>query len=240
MNPHPARNPNIRSRVLVKMAVAVLAVSLVLTLMPTAEAGRSQCESPGMNTQCNELGTIAMPTQVEIRGQPVTLTTHATLYNNYMDMGARYIMFSIRHDAGAGSSPVSLDLKKFQTVYGPIFTERIDHDRPNEINLWAHVSDVPTNAEITLEYEVHATDRGAFRLETLVMPFDRGYEPLADAGGEDITMFSFSLVGVNKETSGPAGKKDFRDRLATPGPAPAVFVLALVAAALWVQRRKSA
>ena len=42
--------------------------------------------------------------------------------------------------------------------------------------------------------------QGAEQPRTLVMPFDRGYAAIRD-GGKDANLFSFTLLGVNRETA---------------------------------------
>ena len=222
------------------LAIGCLGVFAVAVLAVPAGAQRG-CEQDGKNMQCNEFGTISMDTQREIRGEPIEVTVDAMVLDNHMEQGARYIMFSVRHDNAGHASPVSLELKKLSTRHGAIFTDRVDHDIPNEINVWAHVADVPENTPIQLVVGVGASDRGAFRLETLVMPFDRGYEGLRDRSGEEVTMFSFTMLGVNEETGDVGGgDRSFVDKLRTPGFTGGAGLAALVVVAALVLRRRPA
>lgn len=198
------------------------------------------CEQDGKNTQCNDLGSIAMDTQREIRGELIEVKIDLTIDDTHTDQGARYIMFSVRHDGS--SSPVSLSIKSFDTSAGPIFAERIDHDRPNEINIWTHVADIPEGKPIDLVVTVGANDKGAFQLETLVMPFDRGYEPVRERGGAEVTLFSFTMLGVN-EPSGDVNQGSglsLVDRVRTPGPSVPALLGGLFALAFIVARRNRA
>lgn len=226
-------------------AAGALALLLVAALAaPSAQAAHNSgydCEQDGKNTECNDLGRIAMDTQREIRGEPIMVQVDATVDDTHSDMGARYVMFSVRHDPSGGSSPLSLSLEKFSTQEGAIFTERIDHDVPNEINIWAHVADIPEGEAIELVVKVGASDRGAFQLETLVMPFDRGYEPVRGDDGKEITMFSFTTLGVNEETPDVSSSGgSFVDRFRTPGFTGVAALAALSAAVLVavVRRRR--
>lgn len=225
-------------------ALAALVLLLVaIVSIPSAGADHESsfgCDHDGKNTQCNEFGTIAMDTQREVRGDPIVLNVTTVVRDDHADEGARYVMFSVRHDARGGSSPISLELLKFESPHGPIFTERIEDERPNEINIWAHVADIPENVPIDLQVKVGASDRGAFQVETLVMPFDRGYDGLQDRQGEQVNVFSYTTVGVNKETASVGDKGgSFMDNVRTPGFAAAhalVALAGLLAVAAWRRR----
>lgn len=222
------------------LCVGLLAAALLSAPAAGAQSSSSQsmsCEQEGKNTQCNDLGSIAMDTQREIRGEPIKVEIDATIDDTLAERGARYVMFSVRHDGS--DSPVSLSLEKFSTRQGTIFTERIDHDIPNEINIWAHVADIPEGEPIKIVLNVGASDRGAFRLETLVMPFDRGYEPVRGRGGAEVTLFSFTMLGVNKESSdvSKGASSSIVDRVRTPGLGSAALLSGLLAAAAVAARR---
>src|SRR5688572_1608852 len=101
-----ARKPR---RAGLRMAMAAcLPLLLLAVAQPASAAG---CEVKGRNTQCNDFGTISMPNQGDIRGEPITLTTTVRLDTAYADEGARWILFSVRaeHD----SDPVTVQLTKF-------------------------------------------------------------------------------------------------------------------------------
>lgn len=221
---------------------ALLCAGLLMASMAPgalASDGNTDCEQEGKNTQCNALGSIAMETQTEILGEPILVHITTTVDDTHSQQGARYIMFSIRHDAT--DSPVSLSLVSFETGKGEIFTERIDHPIPNEINVWVQVADIPEGKPIDIAVEVGSSDRGAFRLETLVMAFDRGYEPVSGTDGNEVTLFSFTMLGVNKESSNVASGSGTTliDRVRVPGPGLPLTLLGVVAAGLWASRRRA-
>lgn len=240
-NPRTRRPAHDRPRLRRSLGALFLLLALVASsALPGAAArGDDECEEDGRNLQCNEFGTIGMDTRHDVRGKPVTVVTDITLETSYKDSGARWLLFSLRHDPeGADSSPVTIDLKRFETPHGEIITTEVERNGANEINLWVDVLDTPVGVPIQIEAEVGVTDRGAFVLETLVLPFDRGYEPVYDSEGEEASLFSSTLLGVNKETrSTHSGDgKGFLDGQKTPGLA-VPFVL-LIAVALAVMRRR--
>jgi hypothetical protein len=177
---------------------AALAVALLLGLSPAAAQGG--CSEDGRNMQCTGFGRISMESQRDIRGDPIDVAAAITLDTAYADQGARWLLFSVRNVEADGSNPVTIELDHFTSPYGDIVTTRVDHATANELDLWVDILDTPVGAPIDLAVHVGATERGAFRLETLVMAFDRGYEPLKDSAGNDASLFSFTLLGVNKET----------------------------------------
>lgn len=246
-NPRPERRPT-SDRPRLRLALGALGLFLVLLLTsvaPVAAApktpGEYDCEEDDKNKQCNDFGTISMDSRTDVRGKPVTVVTDIRLDTNYQDEGARWLLFSVRHtpEPGHDTSPVSINLKRFETPHGDIITTEVERSGPNEINLWVDVLDTPVDIPIQIEVEVGSSDRGAFSLETLVLPFDRGYEPIVDDGME-ASLFAFTMLSVNKETrSTLSGEgKGLLDGHKTPGLAvPAVL---LVAVAVAVLRRRNA
>ncbi len=223
----------------------VLILLAVSTLTPGAIAqtsvsttGKGSCVEAGYNVQCTQFGTIKMPNQVDIRGDAATVTITATLHDTFERAGARWVLFSVRHvPEGSGASPISVDLVDFTSAYGPVYVTSIDHDFPNEINIWVHVVDVPIGTPLELDISIGAGDRGAFRLEALAMPFDRGYEPIPDASGMDELLYSFSVLGVNKETSGGGGGGSSGRSIPVMGPVVTAF--ALLACVAVLRRRRA-
>ncbi|MFA5945095.1 MAG: hypothetical protein WC876_11595 [Candidatus Thermoplasmatota archaeon] len=178
------------------------ALGLVGLMALTQVAAQNGCTQDGFNGQCTEFGSIAMEGQRDIRGDPIDVSVAITLNTAYEDQGARWLLFSARNVEQDGSNPVTLELTGFSSAYGDIVTTRVEHATANELDLWVDILDTPVGTPITLDLKVGATERGAFRLETLVMAFDRGYAPIQDSNGNDASLFSFSLLGVNKETPG--------------------------------------
>ncbi|MBW3583265.1 MAG: hypothetical protein KY455_09230 [Euryarchaeota archaeon] len=195
------------------------------------------CHEPGKNIQCNELGFIAMDARYDIRGDPADVEVKIKLNHDYEEQGARWVMFSLRNHTAEGS-PVTIQPGKFATQHGDVLTTRVEHETPNELNIWVHVLDVPVGETITLTSTVGVTDRGAFTLEMLVLVFDRGYEPLKNSNGEDLNLYSFSLLGVNKETS--ANPADGGIAGSVPGFGAAALLGATLALAAVVSRRRYA
>jgi hypothetical protein len=203
-----------------------------------AAADPSACTQPGKNVQCNGFGSITMDSQATIKGEPATLTIDIWLNSNMADQGARWILFSVRNNTSDGS-PIAISLDKFATPNGDVVTTRVDHDKANEIDLWVDVLDTPVQTPITIQVQVGSSERGAYRLEALVLAFDRGYETLKGSDGTEASLFSSTLLGVNKETGALAnagggsllqGKKT--PGLLVPG------VVALLACAAVVARRR--
>src|SRR5581483_7906356 len=106
--------------------------------------------------------------------------------------------------------------------------------------LWVDVLDTPINATIYLNLTAGSSQRGAFVLEVLVMPFDRGYTPIADAYGNPHSLYSFTLLGVNQETGNVANGPN--PGLLQGHKVPALEVPAIlaitVAAGAWALRRR--
>jgi hypothetical protein len=193
---------------------------------------------PGKSIQCTGFGSISMDTQRTIQGDPIDLTATIWLNTNYADLGTRWVLFSVRNVTSDGS-PVAISLLTFATQNGDVVTTRVDHDKPSEVDLWVDVLDTPVNLPITLTVRVGAGERGAYRLEALVLAFDRGYETIKTEGGE-ASLFTSTLLGVSQETGRIAnagggslleGKKT--PTLALPGAALAVGV------ALLLRRRRA-
>lgn len=161
----------------------------------------TSCQEDGYNIQCNTFGKIRMPSQEDIRGETVRMETQIELTTNLVDRDARWIMFSVRNVTGLDDEPVSVGLQSFRTPAGEIYVSETEQTEPNQVNLWVHVVDVPVNQPIVIEYDIGVSERGAYRLETLVLGFDRGYEPIQGPDGKDMSLFSFTLLGVNGATS---------------------------------------
>ncbi len=216
---------------------AALGACALLAFAPVAQA-QDGCSAAGMNGQCTEFGSIAMESQRDIRGSAIDLSTTFTLNTVYADQGARWLLVSVRNVESDGSNPVTIEVVRLGSQYGDLLTTRVEQPGPNEVNLWAETLDTPVGTPITLELRVGATERGAFRIETLVMAFDRGYAPVKDAAGNDASLFSYTLLGVNKET-GAAGDGDgslLRGNK-VPGLGAGTLVGALAAVAFLSRRR---
>ncbi|MEA3137756.1 MAG: hypothetical protein QOC71_2037 [Thermoplasmata archaeon] len=219
--------------------LAALLAAGLLGLTPT-QAASDGCSAPGWNRQCSEFGIIAMEDRRDIRGEPIVASAYVDLDTNYAESGARWLLFSVRNLEDDGSNPITIELVKFAGPNGDIVTTRVEQPSANQIDLWVDALDVPVNEEITIEVNVGATERGAFTLETLVMAFDRGYEPVYGSGGEEASLFSFTTLGVNDETAsvgGGGGSLTDGKKLPGLGVLP---MLAAVAAALVLARRRFA
>jgi hypothetical protein len=212
------------------LALPALAFALLLSLSPASAQGG--CSADGYNMQCTEFGRIAMESQRDIRGDAIDVTASIHLDTAYEDQGARWLLFSIRNIEADGSNPVTLELTGFSSAYGDIVTTRVDNPGANEIDLWVDVLDTPVGTDIALDVRVGSTERGAFRLETLVMAFDRGYAPVKGSDGGDASLFSFTLLGVNDETGAVdanGGSLSEGKKLPGPGFLPALGAVAVAA-----------
>lgn len=237
--PHPT-TPSRRARparlVRARLLAAACAAFALLALVPGSQA--QACGQAGMNGQCTEFGSIAMESQRDIRGDAIGLTVTFTLNTAYADQGSRWLLVSVRNVENDGSNPVTIEMTSFASAYGDILTTRVEQPSPSELNLWVETLDTPIGTPITLDLTVGATERGAFQLETLVMAFDRGYAPVKDSMGNDASLFSFTLLGVNEETSAVSSDKGSLLRgNKVPGFEAVALIGALVAVALLSQRR---
>lgn len=201
---------------------------------PSDDTSSEDCQEDGANIECNEFGRIEMPTTKSMKGDPVTLVADITLKTSYEDRDARWVMFSIRNVTNDGDSPVTIGLQEFKTSSGDVVTTRVIQDDPSELNLWVDVLDLPVGEPITLEVEVGATERGAFAVETIVIPFDRGYEPIKDSSGEPVSLYSSTLLAVNGVTTSTASGDggSLLDGNKVPGAAAGLTVLVLGAIAV--------
>lgn len=224
------------------IAAVATAFGLAALLALSPAAAQDGCSQAERNMQCTEFGTIAMDSQRDIRGESIDLTADIVLNTAYEDQGARWLLFSVRNVEQDGSNPVTVELKGFTSAYGDIVTTRVEHATANELDLWVDILDTPVGTPIKLDVSVGATERGAFRLETLVMAFDRGYAPVQDSGGNDASLFSFTLLGVNEETAGinaDGGSFVEGNKLPGPGFVPLMAALAVAVAVLAVRRRSA-
>lgn len=227
----------------------VLGLLMVLAPAHVATAGHGQsedtssedCEKDGVNIECNEFGVIEMPTTEDMKGSPVTLSAEITLDKSYEDRDARWIMFSVRNVTEDGNSPVSIDLQAFNTSSGDVVTTRVIQDEPSELNLWVDVLDLPVDEPINLEVEVGVTERGAFAIETIVIPFDRGYEPIKDEQGESVSLYSSTLLAVNGATTTTTTEDDgsILEGNKLPGAATGLTLILLSATALVLNARRT-
>lgn len=227
----------------------VFGLLMILAPIDAATASHAQssddtssedCQEDGVNMECNEFGKIQMPTTKKMKGSPVNLAAQITLETSYEDRDARWIMFSIRNVTDDGDSPVTIDLESFNTSSGDVVTTRTIQDQPSELNLWVDVLDLPTGEQITLEVEIGVTERGAFAIETVVIPFDRGYEPIKDDQGDTVSLYSSTLLAVNGATTATTNREDgsILDGNKVPGAAAGLAVLLLGATAVMLNARR--
>lgn len=210
-------------------ALAALLLA-ALACAGTAQA-ESTCQEPGRNMQCSELGTIRMDNVREIRGSPIEVAVEVTLNSNFQEHGARWFLFSVRNLTGDGANPVTLKVTSFAAGGAPLTTNKVD-ERPSETALWVDAEDVPVGQPIRIDMSVGAAEAGAFQLEALVMPFDRGYSPITDSTGMEASLFSFTLLGV-KSPSASVAAEALSDGYTVPSlQVPAALAVLGVAAAL--------
>lgn len=215
------------------------ALALVALVAASPASAQDGCAGAGRNGQCTDFGTISMDSQRDIRGQTIRVDIPIYLNTGYADQGTRWLLFSVRNVTSDGSNPVTIELTRFATASGNIVTTRVEHPSANELNLWVDILDTPVQIPISLDVRVGSTERGAFRLEALVMAFDRGYTPVREANGAEASLFSFSLLGVNKETAKVnADGGSLFDGNKLPAP-PLAAVLGALGAALVLARRRA-
>lgn len=232
--------PPLRPSRLTRCAAGLATVALAALLVAPPVAAQDGCSGAGRNGQCTEFGTISMDSQRDIRGQPINVEIPIYLNTGYADQGTRWLLFSVRNVTADGSNPVTIELTRFATASGNIVTTRVEHPTANELNLWVDILDTPVQIPISLDVRVGSTERGAFRLETLVMAFDRGYTPVHESSGAEASLFSFSLLGVNKETANVhADGGSLFDGNKLPAP-PLAAILGALGAALVLARRRAA
>lgn len=219
-----------------RLPAALLAAVALLAMVPAA--GAQTCGEPGMNGQCTEFGSIAMESQRDVRGEPIDLTVSFTLNTAYAEQGSRWLLVSVRNAEEDGRDPVTIEMLRFASVHGDILTTRVEQPSASELNIWVETLDTPVGTPVSLDLRVGATERGAFQLETLVMAFDRGYAPVQDSVGNDASLFSFTLLGVNEETQAVASDRGSLLRgNKVPGPEASLLVITLVALALLLRRK---
>ncbi len=241
-NTNTTQSGGARRRTALRAFIPALCIGAMIALAQPAWA-QGGCTQAEKNMQCTEFGTISMDSQRDIRGEPIDITATITLDTAFADQGARWLLFSVSNVTEESGEPITITLKGFSTYYGAIVTTRVEHHSANMLNLWVDTLDTPVGTPISLDLKVGATERGAYRLEVLVMAFDRGYAPVQDAYGNDASLFSFTLLGVNKETkggSGGAGAGGFLDGNKVPGFGfiPALAAL-MVAGALLLRRSRA-
>lgn len=223
---HPPRFPS--------LLFALILILGVLGASSSATAQGSGCSEPGKNVQCNRFGYISMESQRDIRGDPIDLQVHLELDTTFREYDARWIMISVRNVTSDLSNPVMIQYDGFETPHGKVITENVEQPGPHELAIWMHVLDTPVDVPMTLDLTIGAKERGAYRLETLVMAFDRGYEPVVLPSGEEANLFSFTLLGVNEETEAlkqVSNAKSRIEQLPAAGLAPALVLLGLLAVA---------
>src|SRR5687768_1897294 len=156
--------------------LALVAILGALMLVPQTEA--QTCREPGMNGQCSEFGAIVMDNQHSVRGEPVDVTATIVLNTVYEEQAARWILFSARSvEEDGGKSPVTIELVRLVSDHGDIVASQVEHPAPNELDVWVDTADVPVGTPLSFGLSVGSTERGAFRLEALVLAFDRAYTP---------------------------------------------------------------
>jgi hypothetical protein len=187
------------------MILGLLLIAAPVALASTALAD-DHCQADRYNPECNDFGTIQMPTQKDVKGSPVTVTAHIVIDTTYEEQDARWVMFSMRNVTE--ESPVTINLRAFSSSSGEVVTTQVVQEKPSELNLSVDVLDLPTREVITPEAEIGVTDRGAFALGSIVIPFDRGYEPIKDARGDPVSLYSSTLLAVNEETSSTSKDSD--------------------------------
>jgi hypothetical protein len=120
---------------------------------------------------------------------------------------------------------------------------RTEQPSSTEVDQWADVLDVPVGQPIDLAVQAGATDKGAYRLEVLVQPFDKAYHTIKDSSGNDASLFSFTLLIVNKASGSGGGSNPLTNRvggaLHVPGMEGAAAAGSLALATVLAARRRT-
>lgn len=225
--------------VLIVIAVAALlglsGGAIALEAAQGGSAAPQDCRKSGKNGECNQFGEIWMDTRKDVKGERVDLKTDIMLYTDFSDQNARWVMFSVRNISQELGHPVDVQLNSFRTEHGNVVTTREDY-QDHRVDLWVDVLDLPVNTPITITMNVGSTERGAFDLETMVLAFDRGYDPIRMAGGKQASLFAYTTLSVTDET----GSSGFISRVQNVPGFEAVAVLgALAAVAIALARGRS-
>lgn len=226
--------------------VAFFLVTAVVLLLAASTSGAAlqpgegssvpqDCRKSGKNGECNEFGEIWMDSRADVEGERVDLRADIMLYDDFSERNTRWVMFSIRNISEELGHPVDIKLRAFNTEHGDVVTTREDY-KAHRIDLWVDVLDLPVNTPIVIEMNVGVTERGAFDMETMVLAFDRGYEPIHMSGGKEASLFAYTTLSVTEATSGSGWMSRIQN---VPGFEGMAVLGALAAAAVLIGRRRS-
>jgi hypothetical protein len=217
------------------VVVLLVLAGPALTLEP-AQAQQA-CERSGKSGECQPWGEAWMPNRAEMRGDPVELTAEIYLTSDFQDLGARWVMFSVRNVTWDGTNPIDVRIDSFGTQYGTVITTREDY-QPHQVDLWVDVMDLPVNDLIEIDMTINSAAKGAFLIETMIIVFDRGYEEIKTSGGDNVALFAATHLGVHEESgSGSGGLSSRLQNVPGPGLIAVVAALGLVAAVFHGRRK---
>ncbi len=222
---------------LVIATVILVGMSSSVVALESAQGGSApqDCRKSGKNGQCNEFGEIWMDNRVDVEGERVDLRADIMLYTDFSERNTRWIMFSMRNISQELGHPVDVELRAFNTEHGDIVTTREDY-QDHRVDLWVDVLDLPVNTPIVVEMNVGVTERGAFDMETMVLAFDRGYDPITMSGGQEASLFAYTTLSVTEATSGSGLMSKIQN---VPGVGAVAVLGALAAVAVAIGRRRS-
>lgn len=211
-------------------AVVFSALLIMVPFVPGAAASGHQedgCDEAGYDIECNELGSVRMPSTQKIEGEPERITASIWLNSDMEEEDARWWMFKV--DSEHGHDVVHATVDAFATVDGPVITERESTDGPVEQEYFVDILDLPVQEEIRIEMTVGSTEVGAYEVEVQVIPFDRGYETLSDGEGGTYNLYSSTTLSITEATD-PFGEGDDAPWIALVREVPGLSVSLMVAA----------
>jgi hypothetical protein len=147
-----------------------------------------------------------MATEKYVSGDPVEVPIGITITHTFESQHARSFLFSVRNvSLGVDASPVTILVTGFTSAGRDVPVTRAENRSGSEVDLWVDVLDIPVGDPMTITALAGSTQAGAFKLEALVMPFDKDYRPVYDSTGAQASLFSYTLLGVNKPTAAERG-----------------------------------
>ncbi|MHB8604490.1 MAG: hypothetical protein ACYDCK_04475 [Thermoplasmatota archaeon] len=183
----------------IAFALATLAFVGVSSAAFAQDSTNSTTNAPATSEhgETNDLGSISMQYETLMNGTALPIDASVALRNTtFGDEQVTYVMFSFN----TSGTPLVAKFDSLATANGTDIAVTKKASLPNEEHWFADIHDLPKETPVLMRGTLDATDRGLYRVSAVVVVFNYRWEPLKLANGSTASLYSFTQVGVNKES----------------------------------------
>jgi hypothetical protein len=219
------------------LLVLLALVGSSLVAIPSAQAQNTTDQPGAWHGQDSEFGSIRAPYSSDMNGQRVPVEAHVVLRTNYDDRNAGFFMFAWTVE----NTPLDVSFDHLVRTDNnqelPCYQQQ--GDSHSQIKCFVDKQNMPApGTEIVMTGTVGSSRTGQFQVGAIAMAFTYTWQTVQTSNGLDAQLYGYTLINVNKATSGAGRLGGLGNAVPDVGVAGAVGAVALASVATLALRRK--